>query len=135
MYHAALAMFISQNPLGARLGDVITFVDDRGGPLGIGLKEAKLFVWVPVAGMTQAEAETLSDGIYVDQKRLILLRKYSHQVLISELNRRLPTFDVMRAIDKQATYQPFLNPVNEKLGLYKSRLVESKANLFQRKEQ
>lgn len=115
----ALAMFNSPNPLGAKVGSIVASRVPRD---KIGDIERKLYVWIYVDGLSRADIETLGREEFSSPEELIVTQKYRFFIETDRLKDDLGAFDVLRAMDKSATYQPAVN-FDERTGKVTGRPV------------
>jgi len=111
----AVAMFNSQNPLGARVGSIVL----ARRPLGrIGTTERRLYMWLQVEAPSEADLLALASPRYVDpETRLIVSDKFRWEFPIEAMAKAVAGFDTLRALTRTDPYQPFLN-VDARTGLY-----------------
>lgn len=103
-FEIAVAMFNSENPIGARVGDI---VECRRALGRVGQMEQRLYVWIPVD--VPGDITYLSEGVYADQKKLILTRTNRYQIPFNLIQTQEPLFDSLRAMAKLDPYQPFIS--------------------------
>ena len=79
-------------------GDIIAV---RYPDIGIGLKEAKAFLWIRVEGLEEHELRLLDRSIKGFDKR-------RYCIPLEKIKEIRPSFDVDLAMDENIIYQPFL---------------------------
>ena len=103
-YELAIAMFNSQNPLGARIGDIVASRPILG---EIGTVERRLFLWTTVQSNVEAGLKVLGDHWYVDEKtQFIIRKKFRYSLPYEQMLKIWPQLDVARAIRADEIYQP-----------------------------
>lgn len=102
----AIAMFNSDNPIGARIGDVIV---SRPPQREIGRVERRLYIWIEIDDLADDDAELIAKPQYSDKSELIEVKKARFHMPFDELRKEYSLFDSLRAMNQKEVYQPFLN--------------------------
>ena len=88
----------------ALVGDIVAV---RKPNIGIGLKEAELFLWLRVEGLEEAEFSKLTSYIF-DSTSNIIYDKRRYSIPLEKIKELVPDFDVDLALKNDEVYQPFL---------------------------
>jgi hypothetical protein len=107
--------------------------DIKGG-ISVGTMERKLYVYVPIDKFVRNDLDVLNKDEYSSAEELIITNKNPY--FISEISIRdtLPLFDLFLGMNKNAAYQPFLNPHPDARNVFVNRLILPEINTIQRRK-
>ena len=88
----------------ALVGDIVAV---RKPSVGIGVKEAKLYLWLRVEGVEDGEFPKLVNYI-MDSTSDVIYDKRRYCISLEKLKENYPYFDIDLALDQDTIYQPFL---------------------------
>jgi len=108
----AISLF-SKIPEHIQEGDVVAV---RPAQVGIGMKEAGLWLWLLIDGLEESQYTPLTDpvyepfdptGIYKPRSAYPVFDKRRFCIPLARIKQLIPTFDLDRARDPNDPYQPF----------------------------